>query len=152
MPNHYHMLVSEKIEDGIPLFMKKLNMGYARHFNEKYKRSGALWQGKYKKLLIERDGHFMYIPYYIHLNPLDLVMPSWRNGKVRKFSNALRYLESYRWSSHLDYIGLKNFPSVTQREFLSDVLGTKGQYLAEMRHIMTSELIASASDAIELGK
>ena len=44
MPNHYHLLVSELEEGGISLFMRKLNMGYAKYFNEKYERSGVLWQ------------------------------------------------------------------------------------------------------------
>ena len=42
MPNHYHLLLSPVRENGIPLFMKKLNMGYAKYFNEKYSRDGAL--------------------------------------------------------------------------------------------------------------
>ena len=52
MSNHYHLLLSP-IDDDLSLlsrFMKKLNMGYARYFNERHKRSGYLWQGKYKKI------------------------------------------------------------------------------------------------------
>ena len=64
MPNHYHLLVSPLVEDGIPRFMKKLNMGYAKYFNEKNKQVGALFQGKYKSIHIERDEYFLWIPYY----------------------------------------------------------------------------------------
>src|SRR3989338_1524711 len=123
MPNHYHLLVSPIVENGIPQFMKKLNMGYAKYFNERHKRSGALWQGKYKAVPIKGDPHFSWIPYYIHFNPLDLVMPDWRGRGIKNPKEAARYLETYRWSSHLDYLGKKNFPSLTQREFLLDFFG-----------------------------
>ncbi len=127
MPNHYHLLVSPFAEDGIPQFMKKLNMGYSKYFNEKYKRSGALWQGKYKSIPIEGDPHFSWIPYYIHFNPLDLVMPEWRERGIKNSKKAENYLKSYRWSSHLDYLGIKNFPSLTQRDYLLDFFdGEKG--------------------------
>src|SRR3989344_3808259 len=66
MPNHYHLLVSPLHDTGISLFMKKLNGGYAKYFNERYKRSGALFQGKYKSVSIKSDPHFLWIPYYIH--------------------------------------------------------------------------------------
>src|SRR3989344_9023548 len=74
MPNHYHLLVSEIQEGSLSLFMRKLNMGYAKYFNEKYHRTGYLWQGVFRKINVQRDAHFLHIPYYIHLNPLDLVI------------------------------------------------------------------------------
>ncbi len=149
MGNHYHLLVSESISGGIPLFMKKLNMGYTKYFNEKYERSGALWQGKYKKMLIERDAHFLYIPYYIHLNALDFSMPEWRIGKIKNAAKALEQLRAYRWSSHLDYLGEKNFPSLTKREFLTSVIGTKSRYEKEIIHIISNPEIASRSEVLE---
>lgn len=128
MPNHYHLLLSPIIEDGIALFMKKLNGGYARYFNEKNNRTGALWQGGYKSVPIETDAHFNFIPYYIHFNPLDLHTPEWRRQCPAKPKEALVFLENYRWSSHRDYLGLPNFPSVTDRSFWGDVLGVGAQY------------------------
>jgi len=84
MNNHYHLLVSPIGDDlkNLSLFMKKVNMGYAKFFNEKYERSGYLWQGNYKKVQISNDAQFQYIPYYIHLNPLDFNYHQWREGSV----------------------------------------------------------------------
>ena len=73
MPNHYHFLLSEIAENGISLFMKKFNGGYAKYFNEKYKRDGVLFEGRYKRIIIKNEAHFIHLPYYIHLNPLDSV-------------------------------------------------------------------------------
>ncbi len=128
MPNHYHLLISPVTENGISLFMKKLGGGYAKYFNEKYERSGALFQGKYKSVHINEDRHFLYIPYYIHFNPLDLHIPEWRERNISNKRSAIEFLGSYRWSSHLDYLGKKNFPSVTQRGFLLDYFGGTSGY------------------------
>ena len=128
MPNHYHLLLSAKIENGVSRFMKKLNMGYAKYFNQKYERKGALFEGRYKKIEIKDEAHFIYIPYYIHLNPLDLITPEWRNQRLKSYKKAINFLNSYRWSSHLDYTGGKNFPSVTQRDFLIRFFESPSEY------------------------
>ncbi len=123
MPNHFHLLLRQKQENSIPRFMLKLGTGYTNYFNGKYLREGALFQGSYKHVHIIEESHFLYMPYYIHLNPLDLRYPEWRGGTIHNPTHALQFLETYRWSSYLDYIGIKNFPSVTQRDFLKDMMG-----------------------------
>lgn len=120
MPNHYHLMLSPIVKNGITKFMRKLNIGYAKYFNEKYERAGTLFERRYKSIPITRESHFIYLPTYIHLNPLDLKFPEWRNKEIKNYKAAMKFLESYRWSSFLDYIGKKNFPSVTQREFLNE--------------------------------
>ena len=128
MPNHYHMMLRPKLDNSLPLFMKKLNTGYANYFNQKNKRAGALFEGRYKAIEINQESHFIHLPYYIHLNPLDLVAPEWRQGKLNNYQGAIEFLEQYRWSSFLDYIGKHNFPSVTQREFLSELFDGSAEY------------------------
>ncbi len=138
MPNHYHLLLNERSEKGISRFMKKLNMGYARYFNEKYKRSGALFQGRYKSIPITTNAHFIHIPYYIHLNPLDLEYPEWRKRELSSVTKAMDFLKTYRWSSHLDYAGIKNFPSITQRELLTDYFGGHKKYIDAIKDWLKS--------------
>jgi putative transposase len=128
MPNHYHLLLIPKKPEYLTLFMKKLNGGYAKYFNEKYQRTGTLFERRFKRILIEKEEHFTHIPYYIHCNPLDLEYPEWRNREIKNPQEAIKFLEKYRWSSHLDYLGIKNFPSVTQREFLLNVFGGEKGY------------------------
>lgn len=128
MPNHYHLLIKPNKDSSTAEFMKKLNGGYAKYFNIKYERVGALFQGKYKSVLIKNEAHFIHLPYYIHFNPLDLIAPEWREREIKNYKKAIKFLENYRWSSYLDYIGKKNFPSVTQREFLSDFFDGPAQY------------------------
>jgi len=128
MPNHFHLLLKQRGEGNIIKFMQKLGAGYANYFNQKYKRSGALFQGRYKLLLLNSESHFVHLPYYIHFNPLDLTMPEWRKGEIQNYQKAVEVLNSFRWSSHLDYIGKNNFPSVTQREFLLKIFGGAENY------------------------
>ena len=149
MSNHYHLLLSPALEGGISRFIQKLNMGYTKYFNEKHKRSGVLWQGKHKKILIERDAHFLYIPYYIHLNPLDMTKPEWREGSVKNIEAALEDLRAYRWSSHLDYSGVRNFPSLITTSLLKEMLGKPPAYEKQIRDILSDESLAAPSMFLE---
>ena len=119
MPNHYHLSPSPIIEGGMSKYMAKVNAGYVKYFNIKNNRSGTLFESKYKKILIENDKHFHHLLIYIHLNPLDLYMPEWRERSLKgnEIDRCLKFLETYKWSSHLDYLGKQNFPSVTQRKY-----------------------------------
>lgn len=133
MPNHYHLLLSPRVENGITLFMKKLNMGYAKYFNERYKRTGALFEGRYKSILVENQVHFNFLPYYIHFNPLDLSTPEWREKRIKDYEKTINFLNSYRWSSHLDYLGKQNFPSITNRKFLLDYFDGNQGYESQIK-------------------
>ncbi len=148
MPNHYHLLLSENAANGIPKFMKKLNMGYARYFNERNKRKGTLFEGRYKPVTVKEESHFMHLPYYIHFNSLDLIMPEWRNRELRNYKKAEKFLENYRWSSHLDYLGKRNFPSVTQREFLIDFFGDTNGYRNRFQELLKDMDVESIRDCI----
>lgn len=115
MDNHYHLMIRQMVDNGITTFMRKLGTGYSCYFNTKQKRSGTLFQGTFKSVHLERQAHFLYLPHYIHLNPTEIV------------GDSLDALQNYKWSSLPDYLGIKNFPSVTQRKFLLDIYnGTNG--------------------------
>lgn len=139
MGNHYHLLLSERIEGGLSLFLMKLNVGYAKYFNEKYSRHGYLFQGRTKKVLIDADAHFLHILHYIHLNPLDFLKGAeeWRAGAIRNTGAALKHLDAYRWSSFQDYCGHKNFPSMITKDLFAGVFKnyrkTITSYIADMR-------------------
>ena len=138
MKNHYHLLLTEKQENGISSFLRKLNVGYARYYSDKYKHRGHLFQGRTKKIPIVKDGHFNHILHYIHLNPLDYMRGSdtWRERKLANARSAEEYLAKYRWSSLPDYLGTKNFPSIVDTSFFDDPRGsykkTFREYLSEI--------------------
>ncbi len=131
MPNHFHLLLRQKRENGIVKFMQKLGTGYTNYFNKKYERVGGLFQGRFKAVLINEEAHFLHLPFYIHTNPLDLNYGS---------STSIDFLSNYRWSSFPDYIGKKNLPSVTQREFLLNIFeGEEGYKKHTKEHLKEIE-------------
>lgn len=107
MPNHFHILVREKNNGGIPLFMKKLSTAYTMYFNSKNDRSGALFQGVYKSKYVGKDEYLKYLFAYIHLNPVKLIESKWKENGITDRIAAKRYLEQYTYSSYLDYVGKK---------------------------------------------
>jgi len=137
MPNHYHLMLQQKMDNGITEFMRKLGTGYTNYFNLKYNRVGPLFQGKFKAVLLEKEAHFLHLPHYIHLNPLDLKMPEWRNRKIKDIRKAIDFLERYRWSSLPDYLGMKNFASVIEKGFLTECIGTPKDFRSGMKEWIT---------------
>ena len=105
LPNHFHLLLKQVRPDGIPIFLHKLSMGYSKYFNLRHKRSGTLYEGTYKAVLVEREGHLEHLPRYIHLNALDTTSVDWRNHPVNDWSRVKMILDSYPWSSHHVYAG-----------------------------------------------
>ncbi len=66
--NHYHLILRQRLENGISAFMHRLGTGYTQSFNIKYKRSGVLFQGKFKALHIDSNKYLLHLSAYINLN------------------------------------------------------------------------------------
>ena len=96
MENHYHLFL-ETPSGNLSQIMRHINGAYTTYFNVKRQRSGHLFQGRYKAILVDVDEYAKELSRYIHLNPL-------RAGIVEK-------LEEYPWSSYPYYIGLEKAPA-----------------------------------------
>lgn len=138
MDNHFHLMIQQKEENGITKFMRKIGTGYTNYFNKKYERNGVLFQGKFKSVHIEKDAHLLYLPIYIHFNPLDYEFKEWREGKIKNYKKALEFLDNYRWSSYMDYTGKKNFPSIIEKDFLLANLESEEKYKRQIVDWMKS--------------
>ena len=132
MGNHYHIILRQKVENGITEFMRKLGTGYTNYFNQKYDRIGALFQGRFKSVCIKNNTHLIYLPIYIHLNPLDFKFHGWREKKIKNSKEAIEFLDSYRWSSYMDYTGQKNFPSLINKDFILSRIGDEKKFKKEI--------------------
>lgn len=100
MPNHFHFLVKQLKNSGISTFLSQISNSYTKYFNTKYKRVGPLLQGAFKAVLIKSDEQLIHTSRYIHLNPI-----------VSKLTSSLN---SYPWSSYLEYINRQPFYSSPQ--------------------------------------
>jgi putative transposase len=67
-PNHYHFIVQQIAERGVEKFMHRLGSGYSNYFNEKYKRTGSLFQGTFKALHIDSNEYLLHASAYVNLN------------------------------------------------------------------------------------
>ena len=105
MPNHFHILAKEIIEGGISAFMEKLTTGYSKYFNKKHERVGTLFQDRFKAEHVDNDEYLKYLFAYIHLNPVKLVEPTWKETGIREKKKAEEYLGRYIYSSYSDYMG-----------------------------------------------
>lgn len=90
MPNHFHFLIKQLKDNGIPNFMSSLCNSYTKYFNIKNRRVGPLLQGKYQNVLIESEAQLIHASRYIHLNPI--------------VSGITKDLLGYTWSSYSEYI------------------------------------------------
>lgn len=112
MPNHFHLLIREKIEGGISRFIQKLSTGYTMYFNKRHEHNGVLFQGKFKSIYANDDEYLKYVFSYIHLNPVKLIDPNWKENGIADHDRAKACLENYTHSSYPDYLGVNRKESV----------------------------------------
>ncbi len=106
MPNHFHILLKPVAEGGISLFMKKLSTGYSMYFNKKYDRTGGLFEGKFKSQHVNENRYLKYLFSYIHLNPVKLIQPDWKEKGISDAESAFEYVSKFNYSSLKDYLGV----------------------------------------------
>jgi len=105
MPNHFHLLIQEKIDGGITRFMQKLGTAYTMYFNIKNDRVGGLFVKPFRSKHVSEDRYFAYVAQYIHLNPIELFSPRWKSGEVRPLVVLDKQLRGYPYSSLPEYVG-----------------------------------------------
>ena len=126
MQNHFHLLVKQKSPRIISQFMKSIQVRYSLYFNKKYERVGALFQGKYRGILIHNDAYLLTVSRYIHRNPLEI---------LRKGAS----LRSYSYSSYSTYCGDKKLAWVDTRTILT-MFDLVSPTLARQRYLDFVEL------------
>ncbi|MCS7181186.1 MAG: hypothetical protein NZ891_07580 [bacterium] len=122
LPNHFHLILTPLKDGGITQFMRKLLTGYVMYFNEKYKRTGTLFESKFKAKIIENDAYFCHSTRYIHLNSLKLIMPEWKEEGVKNWERAIDFLVNYKWSSLSFYLYRKNFLNIIEEKLVENSL------------------------------
>jgi len=108
MPNHIHFAFKEIRENGVSTFMRKFQNSYAKYFNTKYERAGALFQNMFKAERVLDEQSLLYIVNYIHFNPL-------KAGIVK----TLRDLGNYQGCSWADYVGRRNLGFLNKTHVLN---------------------------------
>lgn len=107
MPNHFHLLICTP-KSNLSEFMRHFNISYTGSFNRKYKRSGHLYQGRYKAFLIDKDNYLLEVSRYIHLNPLRMKSKEsfdqrWQDLLTSEATSLPGYLNKKNRKDFLDY-------------------------------------------------
>ena len=98
IPNHFHILLRTG-PTPLSKIMRRLMTGYAVAFNKRHKRSGHLFQNRYKSVICEEDPYLLELTRYIHLNPLRA-----------RLVKDLKELDKYPWTGHSSLLGKRKSP------------------------------------------
>lgn len=141
MPNHLHLLASPSDQDGLSRMMQWIGRHYVPYFNQKYERTGTLWQGRYRATVLDSERYFMVCSRYIELNPV-------RAGIVALPSE-------YAWSSHAHHVGLKSDPVITDHPLYWALGNTpferEAAYRGLFEQALTEEDVSALSEATRKG-
>jgi putative transposase len=130
MPTHLHLVLKQLSESGISKYLSKLLNSYARYFNQKYKRSGHLWSGTFKSVLVEDDEQLLHLTRYIHLNPTSSKLAE--TPEDWAYSSYEEYLHPDKASCNICHFdGLFDLKSDEYKRFVDD----RKEYQAKLSEI-----------------
>lgn len=138
MTNHVHLLVTPQAEGAVGNMMQSVGRRYVRYINHVYRRSGTLWEGRYKASLVESETYLLVCQRYIELNPIRAAMVStpveyqWSSYPHNAFGRPDAYV-----SPHPEYLRLDADPE--HRRHI---------YRELFRHYMENELLHTIREAL----
>jgi hypothetical protein len=136
MPTHYHILLQPLTDSGITEFMHKLGTSFIRSYNEQARRVGNLFVKPFRSKHITDDVYLHRVSQYIHLNPVELFEPKWKQGIVTSHANIEQRLLAYPYNSLLDYQGTERPQSAILNSEAMTLIGGNahplGNLLTEM--------------------
>jgi putative transposase len=142
MTNHVHLLVTPEAETGIAKLMQSVGRRYVQYINRSYKRTGSLWEGRYKSSLIQAETCLLTCLRYIELNPV-------RAGMVQDPGQ-------YRWSSYrhngLGQADSRITPPARYLAIEQDATGRQAAYRALFRSELDDEALSDIRLALSQGQ
>ena len=124
MRNHVHILVKSG-QEGISTVMRKQLTWYAQYFNRRHRRSGHLFENRYKSILCDEENYLLALVRYIHLNPIRT-----------KIVQSLEGLDRYPWSGHRAIVGKAKCPWMDIDTVLSQYGGTRKRAITAYRRFV----------------
>jgi putative transposase len=145
MTNHVHLLLTPRKADGASLLMKHLGQRYVQYVNRIYRRSGTLWEGRFRSSLVQTETYFLRCQRYIECNPVRAQM--------------VQHPAQYRWSSFGANGEGKASTLITARaEYLAlggDAMSRRANYLelfrSELDEVELKEIRSAANGSYALG-
>ena len=104
MTNHYHLVVRTQ-NPNLSKFMHFLNTALTVWANKRHRRTGHLFEGRYKAIVMQEEGYLLRVVGYVHMNPVRV-----RGWKSRSVQERFARLKTYAWSSYNDYAVARKKP------------------------------------------
>lgn len=127
--NHFHLILKQLVDGGVSEFMKRVGTGYTGYFNHKNKRSGALFQGKFKSIHVDSNEYLLYLSAYVNGNNLvhgksDCKYTSlWEYKNGENICNAKIILDDFdNLSDYEDFVRINALAIHEKREDLKKYL------------------------------
>ena len=145
MTNHVHLLATQSSQDAVPRMMQSLGRRYVQYFNSTYRRSGTLWEGRYKSSLVQTEQYLLACYRYIELNPVragmvnDPAEYSWSSYRC----NALG-LDASMCSPHGEYLALGKYK-------LDRLIADRALFNAHLDGELAAEVTSSINKGMALG-
>jgi len=135
MTNHYHFIV-ETPEGNLSRAMQWLNLSYSAWFNRRHRRSGHLFEGRFKAIIVDPGEWGLVLSRYVHLNPLrtkkhamskaqrqEVATGKRKGASQSEIDNRLVALNAYRWSSYRAFAGLEPEPAWLETAGIAGLIG-----------------------------
>ncbi len=113
MPNHYHLLMQQKSAKPISSYIQKIFNGYVQAINKQQNRSGTLFEGRSKSILVDKEEYLIHLIRYIHINPV--------------VANIIKKPEQWKYSNYLEWIG-KREGSLFSKKVFNSLFDSNKQY------------------------
>ncbi|HLI22170.1 MAG TPA: transposase [Stellaceae bacterium] len=134
MTNHVHLLVTPRAAESLPRAMQSLGRRYVRYVNAAYRRSGTLWEGRYRAAPIDSDAYFLACCRYIELNPV--------------CARMTRHPRDYRWSSYAAHAAGAADPLVAEHPLYRALGRSAAERQKEYRALFRAALDEAFLDAM----
>jgi putative transposase len=118
--NHFHFILKQSADDGIRKFMHKVGTSYANYFNERYDRTGALFEGRFKSIHVKNDSRLLYLSAYVNCN-----------SEVHGIAKAI----DYKWCSFSEYVGKKG-ETICSKKIILEQFHSRKDYREYAREVV----------------
>ncbi|PLX47423.1 MAG: transposase [Desulfobulbaceae bacterium] len=145
MTNHVHLLCTPQRDGAISKMMQSLGRRYVRYFNHEYKRTGTLWEGRYKSCLVEAREYLLVLYRYIELNPVRAEMVSdpadyrWSSYQVNGLGKT-----SELCTAHQELLGLDVNPKKRQERY-------RALFASHVDGLLLEEIRTSSNKGMAVG-
>ena len=139
MDNHVHLLLTPQAEGDVARLMQKIGRQYVGQFNARHRRTGTLWEGRYKACLVDQDVYLLRCHCYIDLNPV----------RARITDDATQF----RWSSAAAHCGLRSdallTPHTTYLNLVGDAKARGDAYRLLLRETISDDDLQAIRDYLK---